>query len=135
MGVDYSFELHSIKTYAHHFFGHNISFLGRVVCDNPSHLKFRINLKDPAQETSTRLSKRQKAKGKKKKNLQFSLSPPKSRSKRLRVGRASKCAPLVMSTSFTDLGSLTITHQEDPSFMEKTLPYSLAIFVKAAKGI
>ena len=30
--VDYSFELNSIETYAPQFFGHNILFLGRVIC-------------------------------------------------------------------------------------------------------
>ena len=65
-------------------------------------------------------------------NLQFSLSPPNSRSNRFRVGRASKWLPLVISTSFTLLGSLTITHQDDPSFIEKTFPYFLACCVKAS---
>ena len=30
MGADYSFELNSIETYAHEFFGHNNLFLGSV---------------------------------------------------------------------------------------------------------
>ena len=67
--------------------------------------------------------------------LQFSLSPPNRSACLFKLGRPSKCAPLVISTSLTDLGSFTITHHEDPNFMENILPYSRASFENAAYGI